>query len=443
MRSSLPLALMLAAPSSGSGKTVLTLALLAALRRNGLAVLGAKCGPDYIDPKFHEAASGAVSVNLDPFSMPPHVLHQLVEQAGQGADLLLIEAAMGLFDGASDGSSSAADVAAALGVPVVLVIDCGRQAQSVAAVVRGFRDHRADVEVAGVILNKVGSARHGAMLRAALAPLGLPVLGEVPRSGALVLAERHLGLVQASERTDLAEFLEGAADEASRSVDLAALNALARPLAAVEGAPSGWPVLLPPPGQRIAVADDVAFAFAYPHLLKGWWAAGAEILPFSPLADEAPDVKADAVYLPGGYPELHAGQLAGASRFKAGMQQAAERGAAVYGECGGYMVLGEGLIDAGGGKHAMLGLLPLVTSFAARKLHLGYRRLTALGSLPFAGVEQGAALTAHEFHYASIVHEGEAERLFAARDALGDALPDMGLRRGTVSGSYAHLIARV
>ncbi|MFN3500261.1 MAG: cobyrinate a,c-diamide synthase, partial [Pannonibacter indicus] len=306
MSQSLPPALMLAAPSSGSGKTVLTLALLAALRRNGLAVRGAKCGPDYIDPKFHEVAAGAVSVNLDPFSMPPPVLRQLAAQAGQGADLLLIEAAMGLFDGASDGSSSAADVAAALGVPVVLVIDCGRQAQSVAAVVRGFRDHRADVEVAGVILNKVGSARHGAMLRAALTPLGLPVLGEVPRSGALVLAERHLGLVQASEREDLSQFLEGAADAASRSVDLAALAALARPLAVAEGVPSGWPILLPPPGQRIAVASDVAFAFAYPHLLKGWQAAGAEILSFAPLADEAPDAGADAVYLPGGYPELHA-----------------------------------------------------------------------------------------------------------------------------------------
>ncbi|MFN7104951.1 MAG: cobyrinic acid a,c-diamide synthase, partial [Pseudorhizobium sp.] len=170
----------------------------------------------------------------------------------------------------------------------------------------------------------------------------------------------------------------GAADAASRSVDLAALAALARPLAASGAGRSGWPVLLPPPGQRIAVASDVAFAFAYPHLLRGWQAAGAEILSFSPLADEAPDAGADAVYLPGGYPELHAGQLAAASRFKAGMQQAAERGAAVYGECGGYMVLGEGLIDAGGERHAMLGLLPLVTSFAARKLHLGYRRLTAL-----------------------------------------------------------------
>ncbi|NBN79394.1 cobyrinate a,c-diamide synthase [Microvirga tunisiensis] len=439
MTGSLPPALLLAAPTSGSGKTTLTLSLLAALRATGLVVRAAKCGPDYIDPRFHEAASGAPSVNLDPFAMTPETLRQVAAAQASGADLLLIEAAMGLFDGAADGKSSAADVAAALGVPVILVVDCGRQAQSVAALVRGFRDHRADVRVAGVILNRIGSARHADLLTSALAPLGMPVLGLMPRKAALALPERHLGLVQAEETADLAGFLAGAAEAARTAVDLAALVALAGPLAGAAAQPA--PVLLPPPGQRVAIARDVAFSFAYPHLLAGWQAAGAEILPFSPLADEGPDPAADAVYLPGGYPELHAGRLATNAGFRSGMKRAVAAGRPVFGECGGYMVLGEVLVDAEGASHAMLGLLPLRTSFAARRLHLGYRRLTARADLPFAGLHRGTELAAHEFHYATIQHEGAADRLFAACDPAGAPLPDMGLVRGRVMGSFAHLIS--
>lgn len=431
-------ALMLAAPTSGAGKTTLTLSLLGALRAAGLKVRAAKCGPDYIDPKFHEAASGAPSVNLDPFAMSPAVLQALASDQARGADMLIVEAAMGLFDGASDGSSSAADVAAALGIPVVLVVDCSRQAQSVAALVRGFRDHREDVQVAAVLLNRVGSARHGEMLRAALAPLGLPVLGLLPRQNTLALPERHLGLVQAEENADLAGFMAGAAKLAAETVDLSALVALARPM---RQSADLAPVLLPPPGQRIAVARDVAFSFAYPHVLAGWHRSGAEILPFSPLADEAADAAADAVYLPGGYPELHAGHLAANQRYRSSIRAAAARNVSVFGECGGYMVLGQGLTDAAGERHEMLGLLPLETSFAARRLHLGYRRLTALADLPFRGLGTGSRLTGHEFHYASIQHEGQAGRLFAATDALGDPLADMGLVEGTVMGSFAHLVA--
>ncbi|MFN7167011.1 MAG: cobyrinate a,c-diamide synthase [Pannonibacter sp.] len=431
-------ALMLAAPTSGSGKTTMTLSLLAALRQHGLRVRAAKCGPDYIDPKFHEAASGSASVNLDPFAMAPAVLQALANEQARGADLLLVEAAMGLFDGANDGSSSAADVAAALGIPVVLVVDCGRQAQSVAALVRGFRDHRADVNVAAVLLNRVGSPRHEDMLRKALAPLGMPVLGAMPRRDALALPERHLGLVQAEENADLAGFIDRAARLTAEAVDLSALAALATAICCV---PTGVPLLLPPPGQRIAVARDVAFSFAYPHVLAGWQRAGAEILPFSPLANAPVPEDADAVYLPGGYPELHAGVLASNRRFFASLQQAAGRGVPVFGECGGYMVLGRGIVDAAGERHEMAGLLPLETSFAARRLHLGYRRLTALADLPFKGLQRGTHLTGHEFHYASIQQEGSAARLFGATDAQGEPLADMGLVQGSVLGSFAHLIA--
>jgi cobyrinic acid a,c-diamide synthase len=423
--------ILVAAPQSGAGKTTMTLALLRALKKAGYTVSSAKSGPDYIDPKFHEAASGRPCINLDAWAMAPETIRALAATHAAGSDLLLVEGAMGLFDGAANGTGSAADLAAGLGLPVVLVVDCARQAQSVAALVNGFRTFRPDVSVGGVILNRVGSPRHEAMLRAALAPLGVPVYGAIPRLESLTLPERHLGLVQAEEHAGLEDFLSGASEVIARTVDLGGVADLASPITAESGNAS----LLPPLGQRIAVARDVAFAFAYPHILAGWRQAGAELSFFSPLADEGPNPEADAIYLPGGYPELHADRLAGASRFKAGLCRAGERGALVYGECGGYMALGKGLIDAEGTRHAMLGLLPLETSFADRKRHLGYRVLTPLGASPWPN-----RLMAHEFHYASIVSEGDADRVFAAEDAEGTSRPDMGLREGSVMGSFAHVI---
>ncbi|WP_422374606.1 cobyrinate a,c-diamide synthase [Roseibium sp.] len=425
---------LIAAPSSGAGKTTLTLALLRALKHVGLTVASGKSGPDYIDPRFHEAASGTACINLDAWAMTPETLRSLARDRAQGQDLLLVEGAMGLFDGAANGKGSAADLASTLGLPVVLVVDCAKQAQSVAALVHGFRIFRDDVSVAGVLLNRVGSARHEAMLRQALAPQDIEVLGALPRSKDLVLPERHLGLVQAGEHPDLERFLDGAARLCRDHVDLGRLQKIAASLGP-QG--TGKKHLPAPLGQKVAVARDTAFAFSYPHLLETWRQDGAEISFFSPLADEAPAADADAIYLPGGYPELQAGRLARAERFKAGLKGAAEAGTLIYGECGGYMTLGTGLIDADGHRHEMLGLLPLVTSFQARKRHLGYRKLRPLARLPWS-----CALSAHEFHYASIVSEGAAERLFAAEDAESNRLADMGLRAGSVMGSYAHVIAR-
>ncbi len=416
--------LILAAPGSGSGKTTVTLGALRALHRRGVPVRGAKSGPDYIDPRFHAAACGEPCPNLDAWAMAPARIASLAA----GAGLLLVEGAMGLFDGAPPaGKGATADLARQLGLPVVLVVDASHMAQSVAPLVAGFAGHDAQVSVAGVILNKVGSPRHETMLRAALAPLGIDVLGAMHRAAGLDHPSRHLGLVQAGERDDLDAWLDRVADRVEASVDLDALARLARALPA-----PGAPIRATPPGQRIAVAADRAFAFAYPHLLADWQARGAEVLPFSPLADEAPDPAADFIFLPGGYPELHAGALAAAARFTAGMRAAT---CPVYGECGGYMVLGDGLIDAAGGRHAMLGLLRLETSFATRKLHLGYRRATARRG-PFPG-----SWAAHEFHYATTL-KAEGAALFAATDAEGTALPDQGLCEAQISGSFLHLIDR-
>lgn len=421
--------LLIAAPSSGAGKTTVTLGLLRALRRRGIAVRAAKSGPDYIDPAFHEAACGAASVNLDAWAMTPDTLR--ARAAAQGGDLLLVEGAMGVLDAGRDGAGSAADLAEALGLPVVLVLDVAKTGQSAALAAAGLRALRPGLPIAGAILNRIGSPAHAAMTSRAVGDAGFTLLGALGRDAALALPERHLGLVQAAETEGLESFLDRVADRIAAGVDLDRLLDAALPLTAAGAGPNR----LPPLGQRIAVARDAAFAFAYPHLLADWHDQGAEILPFSPLADEAPAADADAVFLPGGYPELHGHRLAAAARFIAGVHRAAANDARVYGECGGYMALGQGLIDAEGRRHAMLGLLPLETSFARRRLTLGYRRLTPLPGAPWRG-----PLRAHEFHYATIAHEGSAPRLFNASEATGADLPAMGLRSGSVTGSFAHLI---
>lgn len=444
-------ALVIAAPASGSGKTVFTLGLLRNLTRAGLAVVSAKVGPDYIDPAFHAAASGRPCINLDPWAMRRQTLTTAAAELRDQADLVVCEGVMGLFDGATVTEGSTADLAERLGWPVILVIDVHAQAASAAAVVRGFATHRPGLGVAGVVFNRVGSARHEAILRDAcgLAVPEIPVLGCLPRAEGLVVPSRHLGLVQALEHPDLAAFLDRAAGLIAQHVDTETLRQIARISAAGkrrsdaagDGAASArYLPPLPPLGQRIAVASDVAFAFSYPLVIAGWRAAGAEIMPFSPLADEAPAPECDAVYLPGGYPELAAGRLAGNTTFNAGIQAAARRGAAVFGECGGYMVLGEGLIDGDGIRHRMLGLLPLETSFAERGLHLGYRR-AALATDTGLGAA-GARFRGHEFHYASVIREGPGQALFEHADASGRALGKTGLISGPVMGSFLHLIDR-
>lgn len=428
-------AIVVSAPSSGSGKTVLTLGLLRAFRGAGLVAGSAKIGPDYIDPRFHEAATGRPSLNLDGWAMRRDRLLSLAAQAGQGADILVVEGVMGLFDRAAEpgveGPSAAADVAKTLGAPVVLAIDAGASAQSVGAVALGFRAFDPTVEIAGVVLNRVASARHEALARQGCEAAGIRVFGALPRLSALATPSRHLGLVQAEEVEGLEAFLDAAGEAVAAHVDLAALQAAARVPQAPVAAPSRPPAR--PLGRRIAVASDVAFRFAYPHVLDGWRAAGAAILPFSPLADEAPAEAADAVFLPGGYPELHAARMASAARFRAAMREAAGRGVAIYGECGGYMTLGETIVDADGVRHDGLGLLPLETSFASRRLHLGYRRVTLASRGPLG--EAGAEVRAHEFHYAAIVREGAADPLFRLSDGSV-----AGLVRGSVSGSFLHVV---
>jgi len=508
--------LILAAAASGSGKTTLTLGLLRALRDRGYRVQPCKVGPDFIDPMAHGIAGGVLSSNLDPWAMRATTRDDLIS-GGAGFDLCLVEGVMGLFDGGPGGVGSTAALAQETGWPVVAVIDAAGTAQTAAAVLWGLRSFRpaggaqpgprrndsavparldapgrggpmpmpaGGVNVAGVIFNRVGGARHVALLREAMAgpPLSgqVAVLGFLPRDAGIGLPDRHLGLVPAGEVMDIEARIARMGALVADTVDLEALLRLAtphRPLSfsgaarvGASPAPAPAPGLssaspssarpssagpssaspssvgaapLLPLGQRVALGVDAAFPFVYPHLVDAWRKAGVTLIPFSPLADQAPDPAADAVFLPGGYPELHAGALAAAGRFLAGLRAAAARGAAVYGECGGYMVLGAGLEAGDGTRHAMAGLLPVETSFAAdrRRLHLGYRRAVLCGSGPLG--DRGGVWRGHEFHYAAeFARDPAFPSLFALEDVAGSPLGPAGCVRGSVCGSFVHVIDR-
>jgi cobyrinic acid a,c-diamide synthase len=430
--------LVISAPASGTGKTTLTLALARAYRDRGLAVQCFKSGPDYIDPAFHAAATGRSSVNLDSWAMRRDTIERLIAR-GCDADLVLAEGSMGLFDGVASpgmsGTGASADLAEMMGWPVLLVLDPAGQAQTAAAVAAGLRDFRKGVRIAGVVLNRVASPRHEDLIRRAMDGAGIAVLGALPRHAPIKLPERHLGLVQAEELSRLNELIGEAARLVAERVDLDALLRLSECTWSVPAAKSVPCVT--PPGQRIALARDAAFSFIYPHILEGWRAAGAEILPFSPLADEGPDENADICWLPGGYPELHAGTIAANQRFRRALTAFAQT-KPVHGECGGYMVLGAGLIDKDGTRHAMTGLLGLETSFATRRMHLGYRLAELAAGMP--GYAAGARLRGHEFHYATILVQPDGP-LAAVRDANGAEVAESGSRRGHVTGTFFHLIA--
>jgi cobyrinic acid a,c-diamide synthase len=322
-----------------------------------------------------------------------------------------------------------------MGWPVVLVIDASGQAQSAAATALGFLAYRPGLRFAGVIVNRIASPRHERLARLGMDEAGLRVLGVLPRRADLKLPERHLGLVQAVEHPDLERAIADYADFVRAHVDVDAILAAAEGLEAGGAAPES--ALPRPPAQRIALEQDAAFSFTYPHLLEGWRAAGAEVIAFSPLADEAPDERADLVWLPGGYPELHAGKLAAATTFRNALQNHAKT-RPIHGECGGYMALGAGLIDKDGVRHEMAGLLGLVTSYEKRKMHLGYRRAELLA--PMAGHGAGVALRGHEFHYSTIVEQPDAP-LARVTDADGAEVPETGSRKGHVTGTFFHLIA--
>lgn len=430
--------IIIGAPHSGSGKTTITLGLAAALRQTGKIIAPAKTGPDYIDTAFLSAAAAFKAINLDPWAMSKNSLSSRAASHSAKADLLLVEGVMGLFDGAASGSGSTADLAATLRLPIILVVDVARQSQSVGALVWGFANWRKDINIAGVILNNVGSYRHETLLRKALAEVNIPVLGALPRDNDLKQPQRHLGLLLPSEINSFDAFVGIAAKAITDNCDLNKILELGKQAAlAQEPVEVERPKGLAPLGQNIAIAKDAAFAFIYQHWLDEWRLMGANISFFSPLANEAVPKGANAVFLPGGYPELHAQQLANCSKFFMSLAMARDRSVLIYGECGGYMVLGKTLTDKHGISYKMSGLLPHITSIDKPRRVLGYRCLSHKSPLPWS-----KNLSGHEFHYSTGTGH-DLPPLFSATDANGIKCQPMGAVLGRVMGSYAHVIDNV
>jgi cobyrinic acid a,c-diamide synthase len=429
---------LIAAPASGSGKTLLSLLLAALARSRGLALQPFKVGPDYLDPQLLSRVSGLSCRNLDPLLCGEDWVRRCFHWHGSRAPLTLVEGVMGLFDGlgpTSRGSSAA--VAAQLDLPVVLVVEASRQAGSLAALVRGFRDHGPPpVRLAGVVLNRVGSERHRALLREALASIDMPLLGVLPSDRSLELPSRHLGLLPPGELSDLAERQRRWAHLAERHLDLEALWPLLQSPSPLPGErdPIDWRLaqaqVSPGAGRGanpqplpIAVASDAAFHFRYPEATEMLQALGVEPLPWSPLADDPLPDGCRAVLLPGGYPELHAAQLAASGRSLQSLRNAAKQGLPIAAECGGLLLLGRELQDPEGIPHAMAGLLPF--SAARGALSLGYRQATACrdGLL----VRRGETLWAHEFHRWQLLPDG-GKGLMNNCDFASEPLPELGNR---------------
>ena len=430
--------LVISAPASSAGKTTLFLGLVKALSRRGIRVQAYKNGPDYIDPAFHTAASGRPSFNLDSWAMSSEWLDQILSK-GDDAEVGLVEGSMGLFDGVANtgesGTGATAEMALRTGWPVVLVIDASGQAQTAGAIGLGLASYNPELKVAGVVLNRVASPRHADLARRGVEAAGLKVLGVLPRGLNIELPERHLGLVQACEHETLDAQLSTLADQIEMHVQTDVLLDVARAAGPYPGHEGDKRALLKPPGNHIALAQDEAFSFVYPHILEAWRNQGASITAFSPLSNQAPSPHADVCWLPGGYPELHAGKLTEARVFIDGLRSFAKT-KPVHGECGGYMVLGQTLETKNGDVYPMAGLLGLQTSFAKRRMHLGYRR--AKLEVPWMGLTRGTELRGHEFHYASILSEPD-EPLASVFDANQKTVAETGSIRGLVSGTFFHL----
>ncbi len=424
--------LVLTGPSSGAGKTTIAAALMRVARDRGLRVAPFKVGPDYIDSSHHARAAGRPSRNLDGWMLPHAVVRALFQRATTGAhaaDLAVVEGVMGLFDGRSGAGEegSTAQMANLLSAPVVLVLDAGAMARTAGAVVHGLHTFDPALPLAGVVLNRIASARHYATCAAAIRErTGVPVLGWLPKDVGIAVPERHLGLVLAAERPMALDRLAARAED---SLDVDGLLALARSAPALADAPDALPARVERRRARIGLARDVAFDFYYADNLDLLESLGAELVPFSPLADAAPPDDVGALYIGGGYPELHAPRLAANVRMRAAVRAFAASGRPVYAECGGLMYLAEAFVDGEGARHEMAGVVPGVSQMRGR-VTLGYREAVALQDTPIASA--GQIVRGHEFHY-SVLHDAPASPAY--RQADGSAT------EGVVAGPCGNVLA--
>lgn len=429
--------LLVGGAASGTGKTTVTLGLMAALRRRGLRVQGFKVGPDFIDAGLHAVVTGRPCHNLDGWLLPEEEVQAIFGRHAADADVALVEGVMGLFDGLDGGSNrgSSAEIARWLNLPVLLVVDASAAVRSAAATVLGFEAFDPHLRMAGVVFNRVGGARHASWLRDAAASCRSPVLGTIPWEEAVQIPERHLGLFTAEAGTLTADRVARLADLAEANLDVERLLSLSR-LADAPAAPPARPTFQ---GKRcrIGLARDEAFCFYYAENLARLEAEGAELVPFSPLRDARLPERLDGLYLGGGYPELQADGLAANVSMREDVRAHAAAGLPVYAECGGFMYLAETIQDPEGRWHPMVGWFPVQVIFPAAGLTLHYLQIRIEKDCCLG--PRGTKTRGHEFHRSRITRmPPSVERVLAMAEAPGDTWRSEGYRRGSVLATYVH-----
>ncbi|WP_251035106.1 cobyrinate a,c-diamide synthase [Paenibacillus polymyxa] len=485
--------LIIAGTGSGAGKTTVTLGLMRALAQRGLSVQGFKCGPDYIDPTYHSAVTGRTSRNLDAWMTSPEYVRDTFEKASEGHDISIIEGVMGLYDGKDplSNTGSTAEMALVTQTPVILVVDVRSMARSAAAIVLGFQQLEPELNIAGVIVNRCGSAGHYTIVKKAIEQMcGIPVAGWLKRDEDMSIPERHLGLVPAIERGELEPLFQRAADVLMEGTDLDLLLDLAasappfkRPdvsfaeantdSAHLFGAPEATKVegvayamstvyTSSPVDQDsqsdlhsdaetiaydayvaedarpvIAVARDAAFNFYYPDNLELLEAAGARLQYFSPLAGDPIPVDSDGIYLGGGFPEEFAAEIAGNQGFLEGLRQAAQSNMPLFAECGGYMVLGETLTDREGVTFNMAGIIPAQVQMQKKRAALGYREARSVQDSFL--LKKGEVLRGHEFHYSTMTYRDEETIPYAYETKGLRGLKQEGYAAGNIVAGYTHI----
>ena len=447
-------ALVVAGVKSGCGKTSVALGLMRSLARRGRIVAPFKAGPDFIDPGHHALAAGRTSHNLDAWMCGADGARAIYERQAAGADAVVVEGVMGLFDGfsATEETGSTAELAKLLDLPVLLVINAASMARSVAALAQGFVRFDPTLRFCGVVLNNAGSPSHAALLaeafRAALPEV--PLWGVLPRCESIAAPSRHLGLVTAEDSPDLLPRLDALADWLEASLDL---SFFASPTLPRQPAPTPHPGgpggMIPPGGSRaapcrgraepgIGVACDRAFSFYYGENLRLLEAGGARIVPFSPLDDAGLPEGLGGLYFGGGYPELHAGQLAANAAMRRAVQAFCAAGRPVYAECGGFMYLMESLVDLEGKSHALCGVFPMTAVMGGRFAALGYREVTTRAASCLGPA--GTVLRGHEFHYSRLAAVPDGlPAIYAITGRKGAVAGPEGFVAGRTLGSYVHL----
>ena len=430
--------IVIAGVRSGVGKTTIATGVMGALTRRGNKVQPFKAGPDYIDPSYHQIACGVPSRNLDTWLCDHSTVLELFQRASAGCDVSVVEGVMGVFDGHSSltEEGSTAQLAKLLGAPVILIADAAKVARSVAAEILGFQKFDPDLNVAGVILNGVGSDRHLEFCKPQIeATTGLPVLGYLPRKEEFIQPERHLGLIPTVEGTVAQQWYDGVINQVEATMDVDAILKLAQSAKTPPASPTVYPEEALSSRATIAVAQDMAFNFYYQDSLDLLTAWGAEIAPFSPLEDEKLPAGASGIYLGGGFPELFASHLSDNKPMHQSIMEAVASGVPVYAECGGLMYLGKSLSDLEGVTHPMVGVIPAESAMSQSRLTLGYREVESCSDNPVLQV--GQRVRGHEFHWSTLAQQpGAEESVYKVIDQ--ENRPD-GFRTRNVWASYVHI----